>query len=54
MSGWRSAITALIWRIHSFWFAAVSEALIIANAPFPPRSRAACPTSVSAIPLGVA
>jgi len=40
--------------IHSFWFAAVKEAVTIAKEPLPPRRRAVCSSSTAAIPCGVA
>jgi hypothetical protein len=35
--------------IHSFWFAALSAPVMIANSPLPPSRRAA--SSVSALPM---
>ena len=40
--------------IHSFWFAALSDAVTIANSPAPPSSRAASSASVPPMPCGVA
>ncbi len=40
--------------IHSFWLAAVREAVTIANEPLPPRMRAVCSRRTAAIPSGVA
>ena len=39
---------------HSFWFAAVSDAVMTANSPFPPSTRAASSISLWPIPSGVA
>ena len=40
--------------IHSFWFAALSAPVMIANSPLPPSSRAASSVSVLPMPSGVA
>ena len=43
-----------MYLIHSFWFAALRHAVMIANSPLPPMMRAASSISVSPIPCGVA
>ncbi len=45
---------SLMCLIHSFWLAAVREAVTIANEPFPPRMRDVCSRRTSAMPCGVA
>ena len=52
--GYFSLSRFLMWAIHSFWFAALSAPVMIANSPLPPRSRAASSISVLPIPSGVA
>ncbi len=45
-SGYFSACRFLMNAIHSFWFAALSAPVMIANSPLPPSSRAASSVSV--------
>ena len=41
-SGYFAASCSRMFLIHSFWLAAVREAVMIANEPLPPRSREVC------------